>query len=104
MNLHDFLEEVYKLSEAKDSDGALDLIFDQFDEILWDGRMSEIDALLDAVDVEKLGASVMLGFYSASYVARDFLSSRETFRTKIEQRLPKILSEKEANEILCMLR
>lgn len=83
----DWLVEAYKLSSANRRSQAIDIVIDHLDDLLLEDRMRDVDAALAAVDVRQLRVPVLLALLSATFQAKQHLSSRAALVRRIEARL-----------------
>jgi hypothetical protein len=76
-------EKLYALQEEGKIDRALDLIFETCYSFDVEPDLQSIDAILTAVDLNRLGEDLVVGFLSAVYSLSDQLSSYQPFLTKV---------------------
>ena len=82
-----WLEELYAIvKEGGRRDGG-DLIYDRMDTLLGDSQFEQADAVLSAVDLDRLDAFTMVGFLTITGAARDLLPSRSVLYRQIRERL-----------------
>ncbi len=79
----DWLSESYALS----GDDALDLIFERVDDALLGSNFDQVDAVLDAVELDKLDSVKVIGFLSVTRAAKSKLARRGAFVERARARL-----------------
>lgn len=80
-------ERLYALVDDARFAGALDLLFEHFDDAFRDGRFSEVDGILSTVDVDRLDSHTAIGLLTASYAAQDKLCNWSLCKARVEDRL-----------------
>ena len=80
-----FLENARRLDEHRQTDAALDLIFDQIDEMLLAGKFVEVDQLLQDISPSDYSVELLLGILTATLPAKDELSSRAQFFQQVRE-------------------
>ncbi len=102
----EWLEDVYFLAEKRWADlaidGAIDIIFDNIDELCFKCHESkdwnEIDDILNEVDLSRINTTLALSFLTITACVRKKLKNRESFYNKVKE---KILAEgEEADKLL----
>ncbi len=83
----DFLDRSRRLDERGQTDAALDIIFDQIDEMLLEGEFARVDHFLRAASVADLSVDILLGVLTATLPAKTRLANRPAFFAKVEQTL-----------------
>ena len=79
------MSEVRDLAARGEPDTALDLVFDQLDDLLLDDRFEECAAVLHTVDPTRLPPVVAVGFLAITCAADDRLrEARSALRHRIE--------------------
>ena len=79
------MSEVHDLAAGGEPDKALDLVFDQIDDLLLDDRYEECEAVLRAVNPTQLPPVVAVGFLAITRAANDRLHDvRDDLRKRIE--------------------
>jgi hypothetical protein len=71
-----FVEGARHLVEKGNIDSALDLIYDQIDEMLRKAEFSKLDLVLAELPVSDLSIDLLLGILTATLPARSRLSNR----------------------------
>ena len=84
---HDILHEIYERSRNKDTDGALDIIYEHIDVLLESQQFTIVDQLLESVDVSLLDVPTMLGFLSSTFLFKDKLIARKKYSQSVRQQL-----------------
>lgn len=74
-----WLLKASELDKAGNCDEALDVIYDNVDNLLTEGNFSEINKILGMVDITGLSDDVILGILTSTLPARDRLENREYF-------------------------
>lgn len=75
----DILEQAIRLSVLNQSDLALDIIYDRFDEMLLAGKFSELDAFLGTASIDTLPTVLILAVLTVTLPAKRQLKSRPEF-------------------------
>ena len=79
-----------QLSRAGELDAALDLVFDQVDDLLLSERFPEVNRLLREVPVATLDSSILIGLLTVTGPAREALrEARPAFVTRVREELEK---------------
>lgn len=79
------MDTLLELAARGENDQALDLVFDTLDDLLLDGRVSDCEAALRAVDPARLPPVVAVGFLAITRSAEDRLRDvRAALRRRIE--------------------
>jgi hypothetical protein len=79
------MDALLELAARGENDKALDLVFDTLDDLLLDGRVSDCEATLRAVDPARLPPVVAVGFLAITRSAEDRLrDARAALRRRIE--------------------
>ncbi|HEY5741872.1 MAG TPA: hypothetical protein VIS99_04965 [Terrimicrobiaceae bacterium] len=82
-----FIERANRLAELKKVDAALDLLYDQVDEVLHVGEFGKLDRLLRSANTETLSADILLGLLTTTLPAKSKLPSRPRFCKDVERSL-----------------
>ena len=77
------------LPRALDEDEVLDRIYEDVDALLRSGAFDCVSAMLAAIDVESLTTVVLLAYASITNSARDVVSARAGFLTRVRRKLEK---------------
>ncbi len=100
MRIGNFLEDVYKLAEINDLDGATDRIFDFMDRLLCDGLFGVCDEVLRTVDVARLPTALMRSFLSITSAAKQKLPSRVALYRKTEKKMVELKGVEKTQRII----
>lgn len=95
----EWLEHLYCLEADGQHDAAVDMVFDQVDELLRQGAFPTCDSLLQAVDVERLGLYALIAFLAATNAAKKLLVSRPTFFQRVRTRA-EVLAPQRASRLV----
>lgn len=87
------LNYLYDILALGDIDKALDFIFREIDRLLSVGQLTSVDAILAAIDFEKLDLDSQLGFLTATLPVKEYLKNREAFYQKVKQFIKNELKE-----------
>jgi hypothetical protein len=82
-----FIEQARRLDEHSQTDVALDIIFDQIDEMLLAGQFDRVDQLLIDTVTEEYSVELLLGILTATLPAKDRLCDRAEFFQRVAQTL-----------------
>jgi hypothetical protein len=82
-----FLGNARRLDKCGQTDTALDIIFDQIDEMLLAGEFDRLNQLLIDTDTKQYSVDLLLGILTATLPAKDRLPSRTDFFPRVEQTL-----------------
>lgn len=83
----EWLQQLYDLVETEQREEASSFILQRLEPWFQRGNFQAGDALLDAVDVERLDTYAILGFLAFTHTAADQLSRRAAFLKRAEQRI-----------------
>lgn len=64
-------------------DYALDIIFDELDELLLTDNFAEVDIILDSLDVSEWSTECLLGFLTVSNWGKKHLKNRDNFFLRV---------------------
>jgi len=90
----EWVERVYALSAEGQIDGAIDLVLDELDELLYARNAACCDEILAAVDVDRLPIEVMLAFLMETHRARHAMPRRVAFFARVERRLTELAPDR----------
>lgn len=96
----EFLNRIYRLSEVGDEHGAADEVFNFMDDHLLDEQFPICDEVFDQVEVEKILAPVMVSFLMVTRKAKDELPARKEFLERATQFLAKERGSERAERLL----
>jgi hypothetical protein len=82
-----FLDQARRLDEHAQTDSALDIVFDQIDEMLLAGEFQRVDRLLAETSPETFSADLLVGILTATLPARKHLANRSAFFTSVQRAL-----------------
>jgi hypothetical protein len=86
-HLVDLLRHADRLDRRGHTDSALDLLFDQIDEMLLASDFSRVDRLLLETAPESLSVDLLIGLLTATLPAKDRLPNRKYFLERVERSL-----------------
>jgi hypothetical protein len=81
-NQEKFLEEVYRLGELNDLEGATDRAFRYMDDLLLEGAFPVCNEILKRLDVKRLPTALMRSFLTITAAAKAKLPARKAFYTQ----------------------
>jgi hypothetical protein len=82
-----FLDRAQRLDARGHTDAALDIVFDQIDEMLLASEFSRVDRLLAEIAPENLSVDLLLGLLTVTLPAKSQLSNRKSFFERVDQSL-----------------
>jgi hypothetical protein len=82
-----FLDQARRLDQLGQTDTALDIIFDQIDEMLLAGEFDRMNQLLIDTDTERYSVDLLLGILTATLPAKGLLPGRAELFPRVEQTL-----------------
>lgn len=82
-----FFDRARRLDQRGQTDAALDIIFDQIDEMLLAGEFDRVDQLLIEIMPGDFSVDLLLGLLTATLPAKNRLSNREAFFERVAQTL-----------------
>jgi hypothetical protein len=82
-----FLEHARRLDASGQTDFALDIIFDQIDEMLLAGQFDRANQLLIDTAIDEYSVELLLGILTATLPAKDRLPERAEFFRRVEETL-----------------
>jgi hypothetical protein len=97
-----FIEHANLLASKGEIDPALDVLYDQTQELLLSGRFDKLDDALKSCHVDRLSVDIMLGILTATVAASSKLPSRKTFYQQVQIELTR--QGKNAKELLAGLK
>jgi len=77
--IEDFLEEVYRLGDLNDLQGATDRVFKYIDDLLLAGAFPVCNEILERADVKRLSTALMRSFLTITAAAKEKLPARVAF-------------------------
>jgi hypothetical protein len=80
-----WLNEFYELAKINKNDLGMDLLFDNVDEMLCDGKFKEVDDLLETMDLSILNTTLLIGLLSITSAAKNKLKNRASLVQRIEE-------------------
>lgn len=80
-----WIMQMYGLIASHELEDAIDLLYDNVDDLLLAGKMQECDAVLRTLDLSRLESHLMVGLLSITLVASDHLPHRKTLVVAIEE-------------------
>jgi hypothetical protein len=80
-----FLRRAQRLDARGQTDAALDLLYDGFDELLRSGGFSEVDLILTDIAVDDYSVDILLGVLTATLPARSRLIARSSFYRSVAE-------------------
>jgi hypothetical protein len=93
--VEEWLRKVRDLDLEGRIDDSLDVLYEHADDLMLEGRFSELDGVVGQVDVEGMSLDLMIGFLTITNLAKEHLPSRATLVTAIETRIREIAPERE---------
>jgi type III restriction enzyme len=93
--LEDFFPQLEERSRAGKLDAALDLVFDTVDDMLLEGRFTQVNRLLECVPVAQLDPVILIGFLSITGAAREALHSRPALVAAVREALRERMTPEE---------
>lgn len=84
-----FLDELYELNSTNDTDRAVDFTFATMHWWLAQGGTKVCDAILDKVDVSRLGTDSILAFLAITFSARNQLRRRKAYYERAKRAVRK---------------
>jgi len=82
-----WLEDVYSLFETNKMRKAIDVVFDNIDNLCCEQRFEEIDEILSKVDLDRLDENLIVAFLTISFGAKNYIKQRASFYEKAEFKL-----------------
>jgi hypothetical protein len=92
------LHEAHALAAAGRVDRGLDRLFLHVDDLLLAGDLSEVDAMLRAIDCDAFGDSLLVGALTITSAARDELTERAAFVRRVRERLTRVIADRDELE------
>jgi len=86
----EWVEVAYSQVFQSNNEGAVDVIFDQLDQLLLDGDFLKCDEVLREIDVNLLNAHTIIAILSVTLRASKKLENRVDFVSRARQRLEEI--------------
>jgi len=82
-----FLDNARRLDNQGKTDAALDLIFDQIDEMMLAGQFAKVDQILKNLVPDNYSVELLLGLLTITSPAKNILTHRQEFFQQVEQTL-----------------
>lgn len=82
-----WIENIYSLVSKNQTEKAVDVLFDNFDDLLRRSELDLCDSALRSIDIRRLDVTTMLGILSITKPARSRLRARAETVLKIEEML-----------------
>lgn len=79
--------QMYDLVASKRLEEAIDLLYDNVDDMLLEGKMQECDDILQQIDIRRLDSYLMIGLLSITLSASEHLPHRKVLVEEIENYL-----------------
>jgi hypothetical protein len=83
----DFLDRARRLDQRGRTDAALDIVYDQIDEMLLAGKVGEVDQRLANADTSRYSVDLLLALLTITLAAKPHLPSRAVFFTRADATL-----------------
>jgi hypothetical protein len=103
MRVDEFLNEVYRLDFAGQTQSATFVVFDRVERLLHGGSFGECDEILTHVNVDMLSSSLVRSFLTITFAAKDRLPYRSELFLKARSRLTTLRGEAVATKLLAHL-
>lgn len=94
-----WIEEMYALVAAGETDDAIDVLFDAVDDACLEGRFDDVDVWCESIDVTKLGPDLLVAVLCITHAPKPYLSKRAALFARIHDRLYELVPD-EAAELL----
>ena len=82
-----FLERFYALADEGEIDSAIELLFDECNELAIAGEWASYDRLVESFDEQRLCSYLLVAILSITFLAQEHLLSRPAFFEKAKTRL-----------------
>ncbi|MEQ1571872.1 MAG: hypothetical protein ABMA64_39965 [Myxococcota bacterium] len=89
-----WLGDVYSLVARSDPDSAIDVLFEQVDDLLSAGEFNRCDALLKTIDPKRLDSNLLVAALSITKRAADRLPERQAFVRRVTARLMEVAPDR----------
>lgn len=80
-----WLQKLYDFVANSKDDDAIDLLFDNIDDLLIDHRVDLCEKILKIIDLEKLNGNLLIGLLCVTKGAKDYLPSRNKILSDIKE-------------------
>lgn len=95
-----WLQRVYGHVARGTVDQGGEIIYDEMDLLLGDAKWPDADAVLDAVQIDKLDPLTMVAFLTITGAARDKLAKRPAYFKKVRERLAREMTPERLERVL----
>jgi hypothetical protein len=95
-----WLGEVYSLLETNKMRKAIDVVFDNIDNLCCEQKFEEIDEILSKADLDRLDENLIVAFLTISFGAKNYIKQRASFYEKAKLKLLGSENENVVKEIL----
>ncbi len=103
MTSPEWLERVYTLVGANQTDKAIDVLFSHMDSLFLDGNFEDGNAILLLIDTARLNLDLLVAVLSITLSCSDKLPNRKHFFARAEREMKRLAPER-VNKILEGLR
>ena len=80
----EFVERANRLDRLGQTDAALDLLYDQIDQLLRTGKVQKVDSILEHLDLSVFSVHLLLGLLTSTLPAKTRLNFRRKFFSDTE--------------------
>jgi hypothetical protein len=89
-----WVDDVYSLVAAGKIDDAMDVVFQEFDELFIAGKFDEANEMLGTIDLLRLDIQLISGVMASTCVAKDKLPGRKLFVEKARKRFTELVPDR----------
>lgn len=101
----DWMDEVYNLVQAEDSDGALDVLFEGMESLFVAEKFNEVETLLARIQLDLLNDDLLVGVLCSTHIVAHKLPSYPDLIARVkgalQQRMPQERVETILQQISC---
>lgn len=90
----DWLVSVYSCVAERDLDATVDILFGEFDGLLSAGRFAHCDTIIESINVDRLGPTLLVALLAVTLPASSKLAARAGLVGRVRARLSVIEPER----------
>lgn len=89
-----WIDEVHRLDTAGKPCASLDVMFDNVDNLMSQGRWKELDRILKGLDVSCSSINICVGWLSITFAGRAHLAPMDALIAKVRMRIKELAPDR----------